>query len=170
MAAHDGEAHTSDTARNSEFWLRIDPSQNVPRRTFIGFFRARSSSHYLCHRAAALSHATGDHMRTITFYILITVTCAALPTPTQSLEDSHLSGRRVAMEICSHCHRVAEGQRAPLPNTPSFIDIANMPSTTALSLRAFLQSSRHMTRMPNFIISRSDANAVIGYILSLKQQ
>ncbi|MGC1894051.1 MAG: c-type cytochrome, partial [Pseudolabrys sp.] len=107
-------------------------------------------------------------MRTNTFYIFITVTCAALPTPTQSLEDSHRSGRRVAMEICSHCHRVAEGQRAPLPNTPSFIDIANMPSTTALSLRAFLQSSRHMTRMPNFIISRSDANAVIGYILSLK--
>ena len=24
-------------ARNSEFWLRINPSQNVPRRTFIGF-------------------------------------------------------------------------------------------------------------------------------------
>jgi mono/diheme cytochrome c family protein len=135
------------------------------------FFRARSSSHYLGHRPAALSHSTGDHMRTITLYIFITVTCAALPTPTQSLEDSHRSaGRRVAMEICSHCHRVAEGQHAPLPNTPSFIDIANMPSTTALSLRAFLQSSRHMTRMPNFIISRSDANAVIDYILSLKRQ
>ena len=119
---------------------------------------------------AALSHSTGDHMRHITFYIFITVTCAALPTPTLSLEDSHRSaGRRVAMEICSHCHRVAEGQRAPLPNTPSFIDIANMPSTTALSLKVFLRSN-HKRRMPNFIMSNAYTDDVVDYILSLKQR
>jgi mono/diheme cytochrome c family protein len=109
-------------------------------------------------------------MRHITFYIFITVTCAALPTLTQSLEDSHRSaGREVAMEICSHCHRVAESQRAPLPNTPSFIDIANMPSTTALSLKAFLRS-KPKRRMPNFIMSNADNNDVVDYILSLKQR
>jgi mono/diheme cytochrome c family protein len=109
-------------------------------------------------------------MRHIAFYIFITVTCAALPTLTQSLEASHRSaGRRVAMEICSHCHRVAEGQHAPLPNTPSFIDIANMPSTTALSLKVFLRSN-HKRRMPNFIMSNADTNDVVDYILSLKQR
>jgi cytochrome c len=109
-------------------------------------------------------------MRHITLYIFITVTCAALPTLTHSLEDSHRSaGRRVAMEICSHCHRVAEGQRAPLPNTPSFIDIANMPSTTALSLKVFLRSN-HKRRMPNFIMSNADTDDVVDYILSLKQR
>ena len=109
-------------------------------------------------------------MRHITFYIFITVTCAALPTLAQSLEDSHRSaGRLVAMEICSHCHRVAEGQRAPLPSTPSFIDIANMPSTTALSLKAFLRSN-HKRRMPNFIMSNADTDDVVDYILSLKQR
>jgi len=109
-------------------------------------------------------------MRHITFYVFIIVTCAALPTLTQSLEDSHRSaGCRVAMEICSHCHRVAEDQRAPLPSTPSFIDIANMPSTTALSLKAFLRSN-HKRRMPNFIMSNADTNNVVDYILSLKQR
>ena len=105
-----------------------------------------------------------------TFYILIIVTCAAFPTLTLSLEDPHHSaGRRVAVEICSHCHQVAEGQRAPLSNTPSFTDIANMPSTTALSLKAFLRS-RHKRRMPNFIMSNADTDAVVGYILSLKER
>jgi hypothetical protein len=66
-------------------------------------------------------------------------------------------------------HRVAEDQRAPLPSTPSFIDIANMPSTTALSLKAFLRSN-HKRRMPNFIMSNADTNNVVDYILSLKQR
>ena len=109
-------------------------------------------------------------MRHFTFYVFIIVTCAALPTLTQSLEDSHrFAGRRVAMEICSHCHRVAVDQRASLPSTPSFIDIANMPSTTALSLKAFLRSN-HKRRMPNFIMSNADINNVVDYILSLKQR
>ena len=108
-------------------------------------------------------------MRHITFYIFITVTCAARPTFAQSLEDSHRSaGRRVAMEICSHCHRDSEGPRAPLPNTPSFIDIANMPSNTAHSLKVFLRSN-HKRRMPNFIMSNADTDDVVDYILSLKQ-
>ena len=90
-------------------------------------------------------------MRHITFYIFVSGMCAALSTPTEALDDSNLpAGRQVAMEICSHCHRVAEGQRAPLPNAPSFIDIANMPSTTALSLKVFLRSTHK--RMPNFIM------------------
>ena len=118
---------------------------------------------------AALNHFTGDDMRRITFYLFITVTSAVLPTPTQSLEATrHSAGRRVAMEICSHCHRVTEGQLAPLQNTPSFIDIANIPSTTALSLKVFLQSSHK--RMPNFIMSKSDTDDVVDYILSLKQR
>jgi mono/diheme cytochrome c family protein len=111
-------------------------------------------------------------MRGIIFYLFTAVIFAApVPALTQPLADNNQSpGHRVAMEICSPCHRVFEGQPAPVENVPSFIAIANLPSTTALSLRVFLQSSRHTTRMPNFIISRSDTNAVIDYILSLKRR
>ena len=109
-------------------------------------------------------------MRHVTFYIVIIVSCVALPTLARSLEESYRSaGRQVAMEICSHCHQVAEGQRARLSNSPSFTDIANMPSTTALSLKAFLRS-RHKRRMPDFIMSSSDTSNVVDYILSLKQR
>jgi mono/diheme cytochrome c family protein len=109
-------------------------------------------------------------MRHVTFCVVVIVSWVTLPTLARSLEDFHRSaGRRVAMEICSHCHQVAEGQRAPLSNTPSFTDIANMPSTTAFSLKVFLRS-RHKRRMPDFIMSSSDTSNVVDYILSLKQR
>jgi mono/diheme cytochrome c family protein len=99
----------------------------------------------------------------------LAVTGAALSTLTQSLgDDNRSAGRQVAMEICSHCHQVTYEQIAPLQNVPSFIEIANTSSTTALSLKVFLQSNHK--RMPNFIMSNSDTNDVIDYILGLKQQ
>jgi len=48
-------------------------------------------------------------------------------------------------------------------------DIANRPSTAALSLKEFLRSP-HKGRMPNFLLSRADTDDVIAYILSLKQK
>jgi mono/diheme cytochrome c family protein len=110
-------------------------------------------------------------MHRITFYFLAAAILAPpVPARTQPIADNN-RGRQVAAEICSACHQVIEGQpTTPIKNVPSFIAIANMPSTTAPSLRLFLQSSRHTTRMPNFIISGSDANAVIDYILSLKRK
>ena len=111
----------------------------------------------------------GDYMRPVTLCLFIAITCVALPTFAQpTTDDNRSAGRQVAMEICSSCHRVVAGQLAPVQNTPSFIDIANMPSTTALSLKAFLRSNHK--RMPNFIISNSDTDDVVDYILSLKQR
>jgi hypothetical protein len=42
-----------------------------------------------------------------------------------------------------------------------------MPSTTALSLKVFLNSSH--TNMPNVIIQPSDADEIVHYILGLKR-
>jgi len=99
-------------ARNSEFCPGL-----IHRNTCLGdphsFFKGAVFLALLGPPRWLHRYSTG-YMRHITFYSFITVTCAALPTPTLSLEDSHRSaGRRVAMEICSHCHRVAAGQRAP---------------------------------------------------------
>jgi hypothetical protein len=47
-------------------------------------------------------------------------------------------------------------------------DIANLRSTTAISLKAFLRSNH--SNMPNFIISSADTDDVIAYILSLKRK
>jgi mono/diheme cytochrome c family protein len=78
------------------------------------------------------------------------------------------AGHEIAMTICGSCH---EFFALMLPRTevpPNFEDIANLPSTTALSLKAFLRSKHN--QMPNFIFSDADADDVIAFILSLKRR
>jgi hypothetical protein len=50
---------------------------------------------------------------------------------------------------------------------PAFTDIANRPSTTALSLKVFFKTSHH--RMPNLIITPEQADDLASYMLSLKR-
>lgn len=96
---------------------------------------------------------------------------AALAAPVsalgQSLAGNPSSGRQMATTICATCHQVIGGKSEKTgPGPPNFADIANMPSTTALSLKVFLRSSHK--EMPNLIISESDTDDVIAYILGLK--
>ncbi len=84
-----------------------------------------------------------------------------------SYRDHREHGRTLAVQLCARCH-VVGGQ----PQTggfvgPSFVGIANMPSTTGTALNVFLQS--HHQRMPSLRLDRDEADAVIDYILSLKQ-
>jgi mono/diheme cytochrome c family protein len=85
----------------------------------------------------------------------------------QPLEGGSISsGRQIATTICSSCHEVMPTASGRTAVAPDFEDIANLPSTTALSLKVFLRSNH--SNMPNFIISSADTDDVIAYILSLK--
>jgi len=95
---------------------------------------------------------------------------AALAGPVEALaqpDNRHSLGRQVAIELCSSCHRVTAGQSRPRQNAASFFAIANLPSTTALSLKVFLRSNHK--GMPDLIVSEPDSDNLIDYILSLKR-
>ena len=102
--------------------------------------------------------------------VFVSVLIASLALSNAALAQSgeRAAGRRLATELCGDCHQV----RPPFPNfyrhPPTFEEIAKLPSTTGLSLKVFLQSNH--TTMPNFIVSKSDADDIIAYILSLKRQ
>jgi hypothetical protein len=98
------------------------------------------------------------------FIVALAVPIEALAQP----DNSHSLGRQVALELCSSCHQVVEGQPLPRQNIASFFAIASLTSTTALSLKVFLQSNHK--GMPNLIVSESDSNDLVGYILSLKRR
>lgn len=72
------------------------------------------------------------------------------------------SGRRLIEQSCSACHGASQGET----RAPSFVAIAAMPSTTALSLGVFLRTS-HPT-MPNVMLTPADLDNVIAYVLSLR--
>jgi mono/diheme cytochrome c family protein len=101
---------------------------------------------------------------------LFVVAALALPVAAlgQPLAGDPSSGRQMATKICASCHQVVGGSGSSgLSGPPSFVDIANMPSTTALSLRVFLRSSHR--NMPNLIISDGDTDDLIAYILGLRK-
>ena len=109
-------------------------------------------------------------MRHTTILRVLFVAALAVPIEAlaQPLEGNLSSGRQLAVEICSGCHQVDTDMSSKGAYPPSFEDIAKLPSTTALSLRAFLRSN-HIT-MPNLLIFAPDIDDLIVYILSLKQQ
>ena len=78
------------------------------------------------------------------------------------------AGREIAERWCSGCHLVDRMRKtAPNDAIPSFPAIADMKSTTLISLTVFLQTSHEP--MPNFMLSRRQIADVSAYILSLRK-
>ena len=76
-------------------------------------------------------------------------------------------GQRLAQTWCSDCHLVdPQGQSRANDATPSFDAIARTPSTTSLSLHAFLLTPH--PPMPDFRLSRTQIDDLTAYILSLR--
>ena len=94
------------------------------------------------------------------------MTLAIAPARAQDAFANAESGRALAKAWCAECHRVEPN--APGASVADFTEVANLPSTTALSLKVFLQSS-HMD-MPNLILKPAEADDIIAYILSLKRR
>jgi mono/diheme cytochrome c family protein len=87
------------------------------------------------------------------------------PGEGQGIGDAE-AGRALAKAWCSECHRVELADAGIF--AADFREVANLPSTTALSLRVFLQSSHK--EMPNFSLKPAEADDIIAYILSLKRR
>jgi len=102
--------------------------------------------------------------------VLAALPLAAADAQTSTMTGNPRAGRAFALQVCALCHVVAPGQLTPprLTTAPSFRAIADLPSTTALSLQVFLLSP-HPT-MPNLVLTDSEAADVIAYILSLKRK
>jgi len=89
------------------------------------------------------------------------------PALAQPSENGRISlGHQIAISICNNCHADPTSSRKNAIG-PKLEDIANVPSTTAQSLKEFL-GSRHKRHMPDFILSKANTDDVIAYILSLK--
>lgn len=76
------------------------------------------------------------------------------------------SGRVLAKAWCAECHRVEEGTFGVF--AADFAEVAKLSSTTALSLRVFLQTNHR--EMPNFTLKPAESDDIIAYILSLKRK
>lgn len=85
-------------------------------------------------------------------------------------------GERLAHEVCSACHVVAQKQeRAPIlkDGAPSFCEIANRPQTTAQSVAHFVLTTHWDEKsspvaMPDPMLNKDQAAAVSRYVMTLR--
>jgi mono/diheme cytochrome c family protein len=98
--------------------------------------------------------------------ILVALAVPAGGAGAQGLPGDPVAGAEIARGTCAACHVVADDQPIDPGIGPSFFEIAEHPATTALSLRAFLQTP-HAT-MPNVMLTPEETDDLIAYVLSLK--
>ena len=92
---------------------------------------------------------------------------AARPAAAQAVGEVR-AGQRLAATWCSACHITAHSVTGPASDlAPSFAAIAAMPSSTAMSLRAFLQTPHRM--MPDYNLSRRETDDLVAYILAQRR-
>ena len=96
--------------------------------------------------------------------LILLMLALPLAAAAQPVAGNPAAGRRTAGALCVSCHQIDETGRG---GPPSFVDIALLPSTTALSLKVFLRSNHQ--DMPNLIIPANETDDLIAFILSLKQ-
>jgi mono/diheme cytochrome c family protein len=99
-------------------------------------------------------------------YLVPAVALAALVASSavlaQSVPGDPVEGEKLAREICATCHEVDKGQYGiSLEGAPAFQDVM-----TSLALRVFLRSPHEW--MPDLMLSETETDDVIAYILSLK--
>lgn len=97
-------------------------------------------------------------------YLIVGALLAAGPACAQDIT----AGAKIAQTWCSNCHQVDYQQlKSGSDAAPSFPSIAQMKSTTAASLAAFLITAH--ARMPDYTLSRAEIKDVSAYILSLRK-
>lgn len=93
---------------------------------------------------------------------------ALLLMPLPAAAQPQQTGGALAARWCTACHVVEAGQRLATDSAPSFRAIAARPDTTAATLDGYLSVGH--TLMPDFSLSAQERNALVTYILSLRQK
>src|SRR5579884_4091008 len=105
----------------------------------------------------------------IGFAIFAFLTLAAAAAEAQPKSNSIDAGHQIATRWCSHCHLVGPEQMRATDAVPTFAAIANKPTTTASSLRAFPQAPLGAGRFPVLHLPPTDINNGAAYTLSLRK-
>ena len=76
------------------------------------------------------------------------------------------AGQRLVQAQCSTCHDKEDSPRSRQKG-PSLMAVAAIPSTTSMSLHAFLMTPH--ANMPNYQLTPKEIDDVVAYILSLRR-
>jgi cytochrome c len=89
-------------------------------------------------------------------------------TTSSSAQDAAERGRKLAENMCGHCHAIGKWERSPLASAPAFRQLESRVDLDELQQR--LQDgviSGHPAR-PMFIFSAPDARALVVYLRAIR--
>jgi cytochrome c len=96
------------------------------------------------------------------------LTGSAVQLPAQEVSNP-ATGGRLAGRWCSSCHIIGPTAKQGISNgAPPFEAVAQMSSTTRVSLRAFLMTPH--PPMPDLHLSNQETDDIASYILSLRHR
>lgn len=76
-------------------------------------------------------------------------------------------GRIYAEQTCAQCHAItSSAATSPLPEAPTFDQIANTPGMTRVALNAWLHSPH--PSMPHIIVPPDKIDDLSAYLMTLK--
>jgi len=93
---------------------------------------------------------------------------ASLLMPLPAAAQTVQTGGALAVRWCTACHVVEASQRLATDSAPSFRAIAARTDSTAATLDRYLSVGH--TLMPDFSLSSQERNALVTYILSLREK
>jgi mono/diheme cytochrome c family protein len=118
---------------------------------------------------AAETVDTSNIMRPASPAIVLAALLATMqPLLAERTRGDASSGRLYAQAWCTECHSVERETAGTGQFAPDFTAIARRRSTTARSLQAFLRSQHRL--MPDFVLTGSETDDIVAYILSLKRR
>jgi mono/diheme cytochrome c family protein len=111
--------------------------------------------------------ARWSHRLALPFPGLVLVSLLATnPTRAQPYGDAAEGGRLTTM-WCIGCHQIGPLESNLASDAvPSFRAVANMPSTTSLSLHAFLRTPHQA--MPDLMLTEEQMDDIASYIIGLR--
>lgn len=106
-------------------------------------------------------------MRNLIASLTFLAACAAAQA--QTLPGDPQEGAALAQRLCAGCHDVSPGRSLDrVAVAPGFRIIADRTATTSISLRVFLWTPH--ADMPDVMLSPEQVDAVVSYILSLRDR
>jgi len=101
--------------------------------------------------------------------VLLAVLTSAASAAGQPLPGDPQDGAAIAQRQCASCHDVSPGRSlARVAVAPGFQVIADRTTSTSISLRVFLWTPH--ADMPDVMLTPEQVDAVVSYILSLRDR
>ena len=117
------------------------------------------------HRRLCRRHTSSRVTLTICTLSSLLMLFAAAPANAQLPSGDVSAGQKLVQADCSSCHD-GKGSVPTRQQGPSLRAVAAMPSTTSISLHAFLLTPH--ANMPDYHLTPREIDDVVAYILSLR--